>query len=254
MNLCNLLKKILINVKYKKKSQIIVLLILTIAVGIKTNFFRNLAEVALHKFDDRIINKYGYCSGESIGYLLYLKKKYQIKNNPKIVNYIHTPTVNWAIVNTEIIDRNSKKLILLNYPGPEIRIDLKKINNNLFEFEDAAFFSNKFDKIESIEIVNNSKNFEKINWKIDIVTIDKSRNKKSIKAFDIEDFLGEGLKIKLDIFFKNLNLGGEKLYFKITSRNISKFENLQLKILLKNKYILENFQIIDKIDNCYYIR
>ncbi len=55
-----------------------------------------------------------------------LKKKYQIKNNPKIVNYIHTPTVNWAIVNTEIIDRNSKKLILLNYPGPEIRIEFKK--------------------------------------------------------------------------------------------------------------------------------
>ena len=73
----------------KKKSQIIVLLILTIAVGIKTNFFRNLAEVALYKFDDRIINKYGYCSGESIGYLLYLKKKYQIKDNPKIVKGIY---------------------------------------------------------------------------------------------------------------------------------------------------------------------
>ena len=121
----------------KKKSQIIVLLILTIAVGIKTNFFRNLAEVVLHKFDDRIINKYGYCSGESIGYLLYLKKKYQIKDNPKIVNYIHTPPVNWAIVNTEIIDKNSKKLILLNYPGPEIRIDLEKIDSNLFEFKDS---------------------------------------------------------------------------------------------------------------------
>ena len=238
----------------KKKSQIIILLILTIAVGIKTNFFRNLAEVVLYKFDDRITNKYGYCTGESIGYLLYLKKKYQIKDNPKIVNYIHTPRVNWAIINTEIVGKNSKKLILLNYPGPEITIDLKKINNNLFEFQDAKFFSNKFDKIESIEIVNNSKNFEKINWKIDIATINKSRNKKSIKAFDIEDFLGEGLKIKLDIFFKNLNLGGEKLYFKIINRNISKFENLQLKILLKNKYILENFQIIDKIDNCYYIR
>lgn len=238
----------------KKKSHIIILLILIISVGIKTNFFRNLADVSIYKFDDRIINKYGYCSSESIGYLLYLKKKYQIKDNPKIVNYIHTPRVNWAIINTEIVGKNSKKLILLNYPGPEITIDLKKINNNLFEFQDAKFFSNKFDKIESIEIVNNSKNFEKINWKIDIVTIDKSRNKKSIKAFDIEDFLGEGLKIKLDIFFKNLNLGGEKLYFKIINRNISKFENLQLKILLKNKYILENFQIIDKIDNCYYIR
>ena len=179
----------------KKKSQIIVLLILTIAVGIKTNFFRNLAEVALHKFDDRIINKYGYCSGEGIGYLLYLKKKYQIKDNPKIVNYVHEADANWAIVNTKIINKNSEKLILLNYPGPEIRIDLEKINSNLFEFEDAIFFSNKFNKIESIEIVNNSKNFEKIKWKIDIVTIDKSINKKNIKTFDIETFLDESVKI-----------------------------------------------------------
>ena len=238
----------------KKKSQIIVLLILTIAVGIKTNFFRNLAEVALYKFDDRIINKYGYCSGESIGYLLYLKKKYQIKDNPKIVNYAHVADANWAIVNTKIIDKNSKKLILLNYPGPEISIDLKNINSNLFEFKDAEFFSNKFEKIESIEIVNNSKNFEKINWKIDIVTIDKSRNKKNIKAFDIETFLGESVKIKLDVFFENLNLVGEKFYFKIINRNISKFENLQLKIILKNKHILKNFQIINNIDNCYYVR
>ena len=96
---------------YKKKSQIAVLLILIIVVGIKTNFFGNLAEVALHKFDDRIINKYGYCSAEGIGYLLYLKKKYQIKDNPKIVNYAHVADVNWAIVNTKIIDKNSKKLI-----------------------------------------------------------------------------------------------------------------------------------------------
>ena len=239
---------------YKKKSQIVLLLILIIFTGISSNFFRNLAEVALHKFDDRIIHNYGYCSDESIGYLLYLKKKYQIKDNPKIVNYVHVADANWAIVNTKIIDKNSEKFILLNYPGPEIRIDLKKINNNLFEFNDAAFFSNKFDKIESIEIVNNSKNFEKINWTIDIVTIDKSRNKKNIKAFDIETFLGKSVKIKLDIFFKNLNLVEKKLYFKIINRNISKFENLQLKIILKNKHILENFQIINNVDNCYYVR
>ena len=238
----------------KKKSQIIVLLILIIALSIKTNFFKNLAQVSLYKFDDRIISRHGYCSGESIGYLLYLKKKYQIKDNPKIVNYIHTPPVNWAIVNTEIIDKNSKKLILLNYPGPEISIDLKNINSNLFEFKDVAFFSNKFDKIESIEIVNNSKNFKKIDWKIDIVTIDKFRNKKNIKAFNIENFLDESVKIKLDIFFENLNLGEKKFYFKIKSRNISKFKNLQLKIILKNKYILENFQIIDNFDNCYYVK
>ena len=89
--------------KYKKKSQTLVLLILIIICGINTNFFRNLAEVVLYRYDDRIINKYGFCSEESIGYLLYLKKKYEIKDNPKIVNYIHTSQVNWAIINTEII-------------------------------------------------------------------------------------------------------------------------------------------------------
>ena len=60
---------------YKKKSQILVLIILIIICGIHTNFFKNFAEVILHKFDDRIVNRYGFCTGESIGYLFYLKKK-----------------------------------------------------------------------------------------------------------------------------------------------------------------------------------
>ena len=73
-------------------------------------------------------------------------------------------------------------------------------------------------------------------------------------ALNIENFLDESVKIKLDKFFENLNLGEKKFYFKIKSRNISKFKNLQLKIILKNKYILENFQIIDNFDNCYYVK
>ena len=56
----------------------------------------------------------------------------------------------------------------------------------------------------------------------------------------------------LNLFFKNLNLNEEKLYFEI--ENNSKFENIQLQIVLKNKYILDNFQIIDKFNNCYYVR
>ena len=60
---------------YKKKSLTLVLLILIIIFAINTNFFRNLTEVLLYRFDDRIINRYGFCSDESIGYLYYLKKK-----------------------------------------------------------------------------------------------------------------------------------------------------------------------------------
>ena len=240
--------------EYKKISQLLVLTILIIICGINTNFFRNFAEVILHKFDDRIVNRYGFCSGESIGYLLYLKKKYEIKNNPKIINYIHTPSVNWAIINTKNINKSSNKLILLNYPGSELKINLKKINNSLFELSDAYFFSkDKFSKIESIEILNNSNNFKKINWKLDLLTIDKYGNKKIVKEFNIKNILTESLKIKLDILNKNLNLSEKKLLFKIKNKNSTQIENLQIYLILKNKYILEDFQIIDKINNCYYV-
>ena len=80
-------------VHFKKKSQTLLLLILIIIFSINTNFFRNLYEVILHKFDNRITKKYDYCIGESIGYLLHIKKKYQINDNPKIINYVHTPHV-----------------------------------------------------------------------------------------------------------------------------------------------------------------
>ena len=239
---------------YKKKLQILILLILIIIFTINTNFFRNLTEVLLYRFDDRIRNVYGFCSNESIGYLFYLKKKYEIKDNPKIVNYHHSPNVNWAIINTKIIDKNSKEFILLNYPGPEYKINLKIINNNIFEPNDMEFFHDKFDKIESMEILNNSKNFKKINWKIDVASIDRFGNEKIVKEFNIENFLGESLKIKLDILNENLNLDEKKLYFKIKNKNISKIDNLQMHLILKNKFILENFQIIDKINNCYYIK
>ena len=239
---------------YKKKSQVLVLLILIIICGINTNFFRNFAEIILHKFDDRIVNRYGYCTGESIGYLLYLKKKYEIKNNPKIINYAHTPNVNWAIINTKNINKSSKKLILLNYPGSELKINLKKINNNLFELSDAYFFSkDKFSKIESVEILNNSNNFKKINWKLDLLTIDKYGNKKIVKGFNINNILTERIKINLDVLNKNLNLNEKKLLFKIKNKNSTQIENLQIYLILKNKYILEDFQIIDKINNCYYV-
>jgi len=240
---------------YKKKSQVLVLAILIIICGINTNFFKNFAEVILHKFDDRIVNRYGFCSGESIGYLLYLKKKYEIKNNPKIINYVHTPSVNWAMVNTKNINKSSKKLILLNYPGSELKINLKKINNNLFELSDAYFFSkDKFSKIESVEILNNSNNFKKINWKLDLLTIDKYGNKKIVKGFNINNILTERIKINLDVLNKNLNLNEKKLLFKIKNKNSTQIENLQIYLILKNKYILEDFQIIDKINNCYYVK
>jgi hypothetical protein len=128
------------------------------------------------------------------------------------------------------------------------------VNNNIFEPKDIEFFHDKFDKIESIEILNNSKNSKKINWKLNVISADKPGNEKIIKVFNIENSLDESLKIKLDILNENLNLDKKKLYFEIKNNSTSKIEGLQINLIMRNKYILEEFQIIDKIENCYYIQ
>ena len=58
------------------------------------------------------------------------------------------------------------------------------------------------------------------------------------------------MKVNLDM---NLN-DEQKLYFEIDNKDNINLDNLQLKVVLKNKYILENFQIINKHDNCYYVK
>ena len=84
--------------------------------------------------------------------------------------------------------------------------------------------------------------------------VDKSGNEKIIRVINIEDLLDESLKIKLNILNENLHLDKKKINFRLENKSISEIKNLQINLIMKNKYMLENFQIIDKIDNCYYIR
>ena len=58
--MCILLNEYQSILGYKQKSQIAILLILIIVVETNTNFFRNFIEVILYKFNDLIIEKYGF--------------------------------------------------------------------------------------------------------------------------------------------------------------------------------------------------
>ena len=167
----------------------------------------------------------------------------------KILNYIHTPAVNWAIINTKKINQKSNKLIFLNYPGSNSTVKLKKISNNLFELVDAYFFQDKFSRIENVKILNSSTDSKKLNWTVNVYTIDKLINKENIKTLEAKKNSNVKLKVNLD-----MNLHDEqKLYFEIDNKDNINLDNLQLKVVLENKYILENFQIINKHDNCYYV-
>ena len=240
-------------INLKKKSQTLILLVLVIILSINTNFFKKLYEVISWKFDLRMAKKYSYCRGESVGWLFDIKNKYQINDNPKIINYDHEPDLNWTIINTKKLKQKSNKLILLNYPGSEFTQSLYKIDNNLFVLRDAHFFVDKYNKIKNIEILHKSNVDKKFNWTINIYNYDKFRNMNNIKTLMIKGSFDTRLKINLDMNLNDLDLSQTKLYFEIHKNNGSELEDLQLNIELKNKYILENFQIIDNTDVCYYV-
>ena len=240
-------------INLKKKYQTLILLVLVIILSINTNFFKNLYGIISEKFDKRITKKYGYCNGESVGYLLHIKKKYQINDNPKIINYNHAPSLDWTIINTKKINHKSNKLILLNYPGPVFIKSLDRIDNNLFVLTDTHFFIDKFNKIKNIEILNNSNDGKKFNWTINIYNYDKFRNMNNIKTLMIKGSFDTRLKINLDMNLNDLDLNQTKLYFEIYKNEVAELENLKINIELKNKYILENFQIIDNTKDCYYL-
>ena len=90
----------------------IVVMILILCVS--TNFFKNLANIYKYNIDQRINNVYGYCSNSSIGYLNYLKKKYKINHNQKIINYKQTGPVKWAMTNTKNSFKNTVKHLRLD--------------------------------------------------------------------------------------------------------------------------------------------
>jgi hypothetical protein len=234
--------------KFIKDKKIIILLIFIIFFAIKINFFRNLVEVMSFSYNKRITQTYGYCDGESIGYLIYLKNKYNIFDNPKVINYKHTPGNNWAIVNTNNINKNSNKIILLNYPGNELKVFLSKISNELYELNNIGFLFNKFLNIITLEILNENLENTRINMSFNIYTINKNNVKKKITVLNVDKF-----KTSLDISFNEID-EDDKLFFEI--KNLNKDDNIELNFLLnlENKYNLKNYKIIDKNSNCYYIQ
>ena len=168
--------------KFIEDKKIIILLIFIFIFSIKINFLRSLEGIISLSHDKRITRVYGHCGGESIGYLIHLKNKYNIFDNPKIINYKHTPRNSWAIINTKKINDYSNKIILLNYPGHESKIFLNKISNELYELKDIDFLFDKFLNITSLEILNGNLKNTKKNMSLNVYSINRKDIKKKLKV------------------------------------------------------------------------
>ena len=153
----------------------------------KINPIKNFSEIISYKIPERLENIYGYCGGESIGYLKYIKKKFKLNANPKIINFVHTPPNLWSIYEAKFNNYISDKIIILNYPGKKIHVDLVSMGNNVFEFKDPYYFSTISKNIKKIYS-------KKIDLKIDYLEFYKNNH-----------FTNSNLLKKSKLSYKDLN-------------------------------------------------
>ena len=228
------------------KIKFILLFFILFTFLFKINPIKNLSEIINYKLSERLENIYGYCGGESIGYLKHIKRKFNLNANPEIINFIHTPPNLWSIYEAKFNNFKSDKKIILNYPGEKIQIDLVSLGNNLFEFKDPYYFSTISKNIKKIYS-------KKTELKIDYLEFYKnnySNNSNLLKKmkFSYGDLKKQNLDINLDEF----EIEENRLFIKIISnKNYDKSSSIKLE--LENKFNINDYEIIHNYKNCYFL-
>jgi len=228
------------------KIKFILLFFILFTFLLKINPIKNLSEIINYELSERLENIYGYCGGESIGYLKYIKKNFILKSNPEIINFVHTPPNLWPIYEAKFNNYKSDKKIVLNYPGKKIQIDLTSLGNNVFEFKDPYYFSTISSNINKIYS-------KKTNLKIDYLEFYKNDYSnisyliKKIKL-DYENLKEHKLKINLDEF----EIGENRLFIKIISNKVYN-KNSEISLELENRLDINDYKVIHNYKNCYFI-
>ena len=228
------------------KFKFILLFLILFAFLYKINPVKNFSKVISYKLPERLENIYGYCEGESIGYLKYIKKEFNLDANPEIINFDHTPPNLWSIYEAKFNNYKSNKKIVLNYPGKKIQVDLVSLGNNIFEFKDPYFFSTISKNINKIYS-------KKTNLKIDYLEFYKnnySNNSNLLKKskLDYKDLDKHNLQINLGEF----EIGEKRLFIKIISNEVYD-KNSEIKLELENKLDINNYEIIHNHKNCFFL-
>ena len=77
--------------------------------------FKKVYSILNYDYNYRISkNTYDYCSKSGIGYLYKIKKEYNLKKNPKIINYKIEPRNDWVLLDYNK-ENSENDIIILNY-------------------------------------------------------------------------------------------------------------------------------------------
>lgn len=235
----------------KKKFLLMFLLILFLLIS---KFYHSFLNINLNKYEKRINLIYGFCGNESIGYLKHLKKNFNLNDNPKIINYIHTPPVEWSIFDPINIGKNSDSLILLNYPGKIIEFNIERKKKNILEINNLNFYKDKIKKINNISIkLKKPLNINEL--KIDLLSEINFGERKLIRSFN-KNYNNKNRDKEIDLI---INLEMDRLYSKNENiafriNDINDADIAEIKILGENRHIIEKLNVVDSYENCYFVK
>ena len=177
-----------------------------------------------------------------------LKKKYKFNFNPLIINYEDSvPNSGWSIYDTyNKIDKNHK--ILLNYPKKYL-LNFKPLDN-IFYSKDNIMHSNGIENI-----VFNLKNTN-IRIDSDIKIYRKTLNKKDIiYEGNFHKIINNNQKIPIQFITKKINSRYKATFIEISELNADQLAKINsITLNLNHEFDLKDFTIIEKFNNCYYVK
>jgi len=212
---------------------------------VNLNIFKKSYIILKSNTFDRLIERYGYCNGEGFGFIKFIQNKYDLKQNPIIINYAIYPSPYWMLENTKI-QFNNNQIILINYPN-SYTLNFKKKNKN--EFVNSNFVEHS-SGIKNINLhLDNNKKTERISAKINIIKLFHNKEK-LVKTFFIDQEYSNKISIPVDFDTSELNSRWEKIIVRIYNTNYN-IRNINFD--MKNLYNPNLTKIIEKYESCYYV-
>ena len=234
----------------KKNVGILIVGFLVLIFIFNQNLVRKFYNIINFDYESRISKSGGYCSDDSVGYLRYLKKKYDFKFNPTVINYEDSvPNSNWAIYDTRLKDDNTHK-VFLNYRN-KLFLKFEPSVENFYSKNTVKYSSGiseiYFDlKVQSINLSSNLTIYRK-NFGI--------KEKEIIYSKFFDEIIKNNESIKIDYDTKKINNIYKPTFLEINNLDKEKINKINsITLVLKNEFDLNNFQILNNYGDCYYVR
>lgn len=138
MNFFKNVKKIKTKKDYYK---FLIILIIALILFKQINFFKKTYFTLTRSYDSRLISSYEFCGKESIGFLSYIKTKFNINFIIPIINFESSPNSSWYFSDLNK-NNNNDKIIFLNYNKYKKDISLLydlKTYKIIYQYDDCYF-------------------------------------------------------------------------------------------------------------------